>query len=255
MVELLTQLREEYSLCGIKTEFELEGARMEELSRLKEITLRAGVGITLKIGGCEAATGMKMARVIGVERIVAPMIESAFALKKFVRCAKNIFPEDELADIKLLVNIETITGFNNFQDMLDSPDFESLAGIANGRGDMSGSMGHGYEFMDSDEILEISNSLFTRVKQKGAEYECILGGIPGPKSFPFLSRIKPGTMDEYESRKLIFRSSGVFGEKEREGFLKGLQFELMWSLNKREHYARISAEEDRMINNLQKLLS
>ena len=255
MVDLLIELKEKYGLAGIKTEFEAEGARMEELSRLKEVTLRAGLGITLKIGGCEAATGMKMSRIIGVERIVAPMIESAFALKKFVRCAKNVFPEDELDDIKLAINIETITGYNNFDDMLSSPDFESLGSVVIGRGDLSGSMGHGYEFMDSGEILEMSNSLFSRVKQKSAGYECILGGVPGPQSFPFLESLKQGIVDEYESRKLIFRSTGVYGEKEREGFLKGLQFELMWSKNKREYYSRISMEDDRMIDSLQKLLS
>ena len=39
MADHLRRMREEYHLIGIKTEFEGEGARMEELFRLKEITM------------------------------------------------------------------------------------------------------------------------------------------------------------------------------------------------------------------------
>ena len=252
MVELLKELREVYGLASIKTEFELEGVRMEDLCRLKEVTMAAGLGITLKLGGCEHITGMKMARIIGVEKIVAPMIESAFAMGKFVRAAKNVFPEDELSDIKLAINLETITGYRCFDEILDSPYFDSLGGVVIGRGDLRGSMGPGTESVDSDEILEMSNSMFERTKAKRADCTCLLGGVPGPQSFPFLSRMKPGLVDEYESKKVIFHSMGVYGDKETEGFKKGMQFEYLWSLNKRDYYARIASEDDRYIDRVQK---
>ena len=248
MVEILTELREKYGLAGIKTEFELEGARMEDLCRLKEITMASGLGITLKIGGCEAITGMKAARVIGVSKIVAPMIESAYAMRKFVRAAKSVFPEDELVDIKLAINIETITGYNNYDEMLASPDFDSLGGVVIGRGDLIGSMGHtGFEALNSDEMLDMCNSLFERTKKKRASCECLLGGVPSPESFPFLSRMKPGLVDEYESKKIMFHSTGVYGDKETEGFRKGMEFEYLWMVNKRDYYARIAAEDNRSI--------
>ena len=49
MTDHLKQMREEYNLIGIKTEFEGEGARMDELFRLKEMTMNAGVDIVLMI--------------------------------------------------------------------------------------------------------------------------------------------------------------------------------------------------------------
>jgi hypothetical protein len=106
--------------------------------------------------------------------------------------------------------------------------------------------------MDSDEILDISNSVFERTKNKRADCMCLLGGVPGPQSFPFLSRMKPGLVDEYESKKLIFHSTGVYGEKETEGFNKGLYFEYLWAVNKRDFYARIAAEDERYIERMQK---
>jgi hypothetical protein len=254
MVDLLKELKEVYGLVGIKTEFEHEGARFEEICRLKEITMKAGVGITLKIGGCEAATGMKMARIIGIERIVAPMIESAFALKKFVQCAHEVFPADELEEMGLYVNIETITGYHNYDEMLASPDFESLSGVVIGRGDMCGSMGHNNSYMNSDELLDISRSLFQRTKQKSPEFECVLGGVPSTVSFPFLAALGIDLVDEYESRKIMLKSTEAYTQKEIDGFQKGVEFEILWSLNKKEHYSRISMEEDGTIANLKRTL-
>jgi len=255
MVDMLKELREEYGFSGVKTEFELEGARLEEISRLKEITMKADVGITIKLGGCEHITGMKMARIIGVERIVAPMIESAFALKKFVRAAKSVFTPDELEDIGLLVNIETITGYNNYDEMLASQDFESLHGVVIGRGDMSGSMGHDYSFMESDELRQMSQSLFERTKKKFPHYDCILGGVPSPQSFPFLSALETGVVDEYESKKTIFKVPDSYNQKAKDGFIKGMKFELLWEINKRDYYTRIARENDVGIDRMQSALS
>ena len=39
----------------------------------------------MKVGGCEALRDMYEARVIGVDRVVGPMVESPWALHKFVR--------------------------------------------------------------------------------------------------------------------------------------------------------------------------
>ena len=50
--------------------------RLEEAMRLKEVVSGAGLGLTMKVGGCEAVRDMYEARVIGVERIVGPMVES-----------------------------------------------------------------------------------------------------------------------------------------------------------------------------------
>ena len=85
---------------------------MEEAMRLKEVVTRAGLDLTIKIGGCEAVKDMYDARTIGVSAIVAPMIESAYALSKYIKRATFVFPQEERAYIKFLFNIETITGLN-----------------------------------------------------------------------------------------------------------------------------------------------
>ena len=115
MVDVLKDLRENHHVCGIKAEFEAEGTRMEEAMRLKEVITMAGLGLTMKIGGCEAIRDMYEARVLGVERVVAPMVETAFALKKYLKAVANVFPAEEREFLEVAVNIETIEGYHNFE--------------------------------------------------------------------------------------------------------------------------------------------
>jgi len=250
MVDILKDLKENYGLLGVKTEFEAEGATMDELCRLKDVTSKADVGITLKIGGGEGATGIKMGKRLGVSRVVAPMIESAFALKKFVQCARKYYTDDELLDVELSINIETITGYNNFDDMLQLPEFTSLGSIVCARGDMSGSLGKTFEFMESDELRDMSDKLFKKIKAKFPKTECVVGGVPSPKSFKFLSGIDPAVLDAFESRKVIFKAPAAYDNKAVEGFVKGLTFEVMWCENKMEFYNALAREDEGKLKSL-----
>src|ERR1035437_6540132 len=117
MVKALIDLRENHNVIGVKAEFEAEGTRMEEAFRLKEVITRAGLDLTIKIGGCEAIKDMYEERVIGVSRIVAPMIETPYALKKYLTATKLVFPADEYEEVEFLINIETIDGYNNLEAM------------------------------------------------------------------------------------------------------------------------------------------
>src|SRR5437667_377823 len=141
MVDQLKDLKENHHAIGIKAEFEAEGTRLEEALRLKEVVTKAGLDLTIKVGGCEALKDMYDSRSIGVTRVVGPMIETAYALKKFLACAKLAFAEEERKEVDFLINVETISTVRNFDEMLKVPNIRELRGIVVGRVDMTGSLG------------------------------------------------------------------------------------------------------------------
>lgn len=249
MVATLIDLRENHHVIGVKAEFEAEGTRMEEALRLKEVVTAAGLGMTLKIGGCEALRDMYEARVIGVDRVVAPMVESPYALKKFLKAVRMAFPADERDQVHMCINIETVTGVANFDAMLALHDIDELDGIVLGRTDMCGSLGLTPDDINDPRILEIARDLF--MKAKTSDLDCAMGGGVSAHSLPFLRSLAPGTLHRFETRKVIFRCPEAHADGAEAGILKAVGFELMWLKNKRSFYSAISEEDNHRIDVLE----
>jgi 4-hydroxy-2-oxoheptanedioate aldolase len=250
MVNILKDLRDNHCVTGIKAEFEAEGTRLEEVMRLKEVVMKAGLELTIKIGGCEALKDMYECRNIGVERIVAPMIESAFALKKFILAIRKAFTEKERENTIFAVNIETITGCENFDDMLALPEIKDLNGIVIGRTDLSGSLGMRSDEINNPRIFELTSAILN--KSKSAGLENAIGGGVSAHSLPFFRNLPPGTLDRYETRKVIFKCPEALNDDASEGILKAVGFELLWLKNKHDYYGAIFFEDDKRIQELEK---
>ena len=240
MVDALKDLKENHHVIGIKAEFEAEGTRLEEALRLKEVVTKAGLELTIKIGGCEAIKDMYDARSIGVSQIVAPMIETAYAMKKYVNATKFIFPKDEHKTVKFLINLETITGYMNIDEIINSPDFKDISGIVLGRVDMTGSMGLTREDINTDKILKIACDISEKIKKTGKDM--IVGGGVSVHSLPFFSKLP--YISRFETRKIIFDAQKALKDKNTDkGILKAVGFELMWIKNKRGFYGMIFKED------------
>ena len=156
IIDVLSDLYKNYHVRSVKAEFEAEGAKFEEVLKLKTIVNSIGLGLCLKISGAEAIRDLYDARAIGVSSVIAPMIETPYAMKKFVKAIKIVFSEEERKNIGFYINIETITGFNNLNDIISSKEFAEINGIVLGRTDMIGSLGLEKYEIDSDSILNIA---------------------------------------------------------------------------------------------------
>ena len=133
MIDVLQKLRQEVGVIGVKAEFEAEGTRVEELLRLLDVASKAGLKIALKIGGCEAVRDLIESQSYGCDYIIAPMVETEYALIKFIEASKKIYGVDR-SSVDLLFNIETKTSFEN-RDELIKAAVGDIDGVVFGRVD------------------------------------------------------------------------------------------------------------------------
>ncbi|MDD4003917.1 MAG: aldolase/citrate lyase family protein [Elusimicrobiaceae bacterium] len=241
MVDALRDLREKHGVVGIKAEFEAEGTRMEEALRLKEVITRAGLELSLKIGGCEAIKDMYDARSIGTARIIAPMIESAYALKKFMQSGKLAFPVEEYENMELGINVETMQTVNNLDDILASPAAKELDFVVIGRVDLSGSMGLDRDSINSEAVFKPVYEICDKCQRAGLRVG--IGGGVSADSLDFFRNLPKGSLSYYETRKVIFAVPQGLGQNAPDGILKAVGFELMWLKNKRNYYGAIYEED------------
>lgn len=250
MLSTLLDLKENHHVVGVKAEFEAEGTRMEEALRLKEVVTKAGLELTIKVGGCEAIKDMFDARVIGVNTIVAPMIETDYAMQKYVQATHFVFPEDEHKNTKFLCNIETITGYNNLDKIIANPAFKSITGVVFGRTDMTGSLGMSKDDINHDKILEYACVIAKKMQENNKEM--VIGGGVSAMSLPFFKKLPKGALTRFETRKVIFNAQDAIADDDTDkGILKAVGFELMWIKNKQNFYNAISQEDIKRIEVLE----
>ena len=230
---LVENLKQNFHAIGLKAEFESEGATYEEVFALKHLALKNNLPLILKIGGCGALRDVQDAKKIGVDSIVAPMIESKYALNKFVEMIRKVYSDDE--KINLYINIETITGFNAIDEIINDKDFNCIKGIVLGRNDLAESMG--IDDVEDDKIFKIAEEISKKIKDK----EFIIGGKITEKSLSFLNKLP---ITRFETRKVMLDKNASV-----ECINKAIEFEILWIKNKNiksiEDYKRLENLEQR----------
>jgi hypothetical protein len=245
MVNILGELKEKHGAVCVRAEFEAEGTKLEELLRLKEISMAAGLGLTLKIGGCESVRDMLEARLVGVNYLVAPMVESAYALRKYLLAVQKVFPPEERNGVEIFCNMETMTAIDHFDEMLAIGERAVLQGVVVERVDLCFSLGLSEENINDGEINDIVVEIVKKAKDNGLV--TVIGGGVSAHSLPFFGCIGQGCLDRFETRKVCFDYSRALRNNPEKGILKALGFELLWLRNKGAFYRRISlADEERM---------
>ena len=255
MLDLLKQIKDEYGVVACKAEFEAEGTRVDELLRLLELTNKADLKLGLKIGGCEAIRDLLESKSFGCDYIIAPMIESAYALKKYIDAKNKVYPRSHEAP-DFLFNIETETGFNNCLEIFEVAS-GNLNGCVFGRVDYTGSKGLASDQINEKHVsLDVIKIADLCVKKN---MDFVVGGGVSIDAISCLKEIRDCRLTRFETRKIIFGADALDLDKISTGLLKAVEFELLWLKNKREFHEMIFGEDKNRIDMLElrwkKLLS
>ena len=211
IVDQLTLLKEKFGLLAIKAEFEAEGASFRDLVRLRRLTTQENIPLYLKIGGVEALRDLKDAFDLGVDGLIAPMVESPFGVIKFTSSIDSIFGQKKLF---ISINIETKNAIANIDAILEVSQ-EKVNNITFGRTDLSRSYLDPSIQPDSPFIFNLMEQLSTKVNASGLTFT--IGGSLTSDSIELFQNRKE-TLDKkitnIETRKVILSGDKMLTDKD-----------------------------------------
>ncbi|MEP6982933.1 MAG: aldolase/citrate lyase family protein [Sphingomicrobium sp.] len=243
MLDMLKRGRDEHGIVAVKAEFEAEGTRPDELLRLLELARRADLKVALKIGGCEAVTDLLASRLYGIDYIVAPMVETPYALSKFIEAKDKIYGRVDHAT-QFLFNLETETTLRNLDSMVETAR-EGVDGVVFGRVDFTLSRGMARGAINDRSITDAVLRVATACAE--ADLELVVGGSVSTEAVSALQEIQRIRLDRFETRKVIFTGEAIQSTAIVAGIRNAVEFELAWLKNKRDYYGAIAAEDEKRI--------
>ena len=212
-----------YNAVAVKQSLEDEGVSQDDLILMKQITLKAKLDLNVKIGGCEAKNDIYFCKQIRVNSIVAPMVESEYALRKFIQIAYD--PKDKFTN--LFINVETKDALKNLKKIIKSKYFRFLKGIVFGRSDIAGSFNLMKKDVDSKMIFSRVHKALILLKNKKKIIK--LGGSITPTSIDFIEKVyKKKLLKSIETRNIEIELNKKNLENLNQSINKIFAFEMDW---------------------------
>lgn len=227
LIDILLKLRTEYCANSLKAE-SFEDLSNDDIAYLKFLADEANMNFTLKVGGSEAYRDTKFAAENEIKKLVVPMIESSYALEKFISIVEEVYSSSQFPEI--YANIETNNGVSVLADILKSDNCNKINGIIFGRTDMCGSLGLTCKDVDNDEIYHYALDISNQIKAFGKLF--YIGGRVSPNSIPFFKKLP--YLNGFETKKILFNSKVLEFHNPENAIMLALQFELLWLQSKKQ---------------------
>ena len=186
-------------VVAVKGEFEAEGLSRDSVAAEALFAARHSLPYLVKIGGCEANSDMRFLMLMGIDRIVAPMIESAFAMRKYMA----MLPEGAFHHVG--VTIETIDAVQRIDAILDAGT--KLTEVTIGRTDLTDS--YGGTGVDSPATIEMVKTVASAARARGLGVT--MGGSVNKQTFELLRADSElaSLLDAVETRKCVMPVSSA----------------------------------------------
>ena len=249
LADQLAILKDNFELCAVKAEFEAEGASLRDLFKLRVLTARYNVPLYLKIGGVEALRDIKDAMEVGVDGLIAPMVESPFGVIKFIGAIESIFGNKKLFKS---INIETQTAVEQIDDILKVAEGK-IDNVTVGRTDLSLSYFDPMIEPDSPFITNLIERLSHKVQS--SRMTLTIGGSLAVESIRLFNNNQKQFYDRVfgmETRKVVFTAEQML--KEENALKEALRFEELFIRFKLESKSWFSRSEQERLVKLKKRL-
>ncbi len=243
------------ALFSIKSEFEAEGTRLDELTIFLQLSQKYKVPLTIKVGGPYAKRDFVECFKFGVQNILVPMVESTSSLGSCLDSFGTLVPifEDFSVAPRLFINIETYESIRNLDYLLNVINNSTVPvnRIVLGRIDLVNSMG--LNDVNSEHILSIARGVYNKCRLNNIDFT--IGGNLSSESYFFISNLSLTEFVSFESRKCTFRCDYPLNHQEFSKLInKAIEFEISWLRYRQSLYDVISVDDESRIRTLQSRL-
>ncbi len=222
---------------GIKLEFESEFYEEQTAFELAELVHRVDMNLCVKLGGASSIHDLHRCKKLHATQIVAPMVESPYAIEKFLMCVNQVYSKGYP---ELLINIETKQAFENLDEILKKCD-KKISGFVVGRSDLKNSLE--IENANDEQILNYCKKISAICKKNNKKL--IIGGKINAQAVDFIKQIP--YLSFIETRKVIFNKENLT----EDNLKKALEFELKTLKFKKTNYKEDLARIEFIENALQ----
>jgi hypothetical protein len=231
----LEKLSIDYGIVGMKQSFEDEGVLLNDVVAFKRVTEVCNLQSFVKIGGCEAKSDLFNCIRLGIDGIIAPMVETPFVLSKFTDMLEEY---SDRADGYIV--IESKTAYTNIDDILAEAEGK-LKGIIVGRSDFAKSYKLNKSEVDSSFVYDKVEDIL----QKAKKYNLVttMGGNVSTRSTKFVKEMhQKGLLDKIETRNVVIGLNPKNINKIETTIQKALDFEIEWLQYKLSISSKLSSE-------------
>jgi len=233
----LVKLKQKHGAVALKASFEDEGISDSDLDDLILLSGESNLDVYVKIGGCEANRDIEKCLRLGIDGIVAPMVESPFAVSKFIDSVHNKCDLLGVEKPMCFINLETIDACKRSSEILKH-HHKSLSGIVVGRSDLSKSMGLSKSNVNDKDVIEVAKITFREARKYGLQTK--MGGTVSQDSVDVIADLfESNLLDKFETRAVVFsikETNNVLNSVQ-----KALDYEQML-LKRRNHFHSVKAK-------------
>lgn len=233
LIQSLRSLKDQFGASCLKLSTEDAGMSFEQIRFWMH--LADGVlPVLVKIGGPNARNDIKQLLSMNVDGLIAPMVESVYALENFLTAVGDLAAPMQMQRLVKQINIETETAVEKLDDILASPEAALLDEITVGCSDLSQSLKK--DRMDSG-VQNLVRRAVAKIKARGLRVS-IGGGVAPDSIDAILSDVQP---HKFNTRMVTFTVSP--GRSYRAAVAETLCFELR-TLERDLHKGFISQDEE-----------